>query len=115
MTAWSAEDLAVLTAEAALSLTAGTEGSAWVEVGFVVVDDLVFVRAFRGPGSRWFQAAHASRRGRIRVGSLDRAVAFAPDTEHSASVDGAYQARYSAASLVTNAQAHAATLRITPL
>ncbi|MFF4591768.1 DUF2255 family protein [Amycolatopsis sp. NPDC001319] len=110
---WTAPELAALSASASLELSAGP-GDAWVEVGFVLIDGTLFVRAFRGPGSRWFQSAANHRRGRVRVGSLSRAVAFAADGERSAEIDEAYRAKYGAASLVTNAEARAATLRISP-
>ncbi|MEV0068519.1 MULTISPECIES: DUF2255 family protein [unclassified Amycolatopsis] len=111
---WTASELAALSASESLELSAGSDGDAWVEVGFVLVDGTLFVRAFRGPGSRWFQAASNHRRGRLRVASLSRAVAFAADGEGAAEIDEAYRAKYGAASLVTNAHARAATLRITP-
>ncbi|MET7995400.1 DUF2255 family protein [Amycolatopsis sp. NPDC005232] len=111
---WTASELAALSASESLELSAGSDGDAWVEVGFVLVDGALFVRAFRGPGSRWFQAASNHHRGRLRVASLSRAVAFAADGEGAAEIDEAYRAKYGAASLVTTAPARAATLRITP-
>jgi hypothetical protein len=40
----------------------------------VVVRDELYVRAYRGPQSRWFQAAQEASRGRIRVGTIARDV-----------------------------------------
>ncbi|WIX84083.1 DUF2255 family protein [Amycolatopsis carbonis] len=105
--------MAALSASESLELSAGP-GDAWVEVGFVLVDGMLFVRAFRGRRSQWFQAAADHRRGRIRGGTLSRAVAFAADGGHSAEIDEAYQVKYGAAALIVNAEARAATLRISP-
>ncbi|MEU4672393.1 DUF2255 family protein [Amycolatopsis sp. NPDC023774] len=65
-----------------------------MEVGFVLFDGTLFVRAVRGPVSRWFQAASNHRGGRIRVDSLSRAVVFAADGEDPAGIDEAYRAKF---------------------
>jgi hypothetical protein len=81
----------------------------------VLVHDELYVRAYRGPQSRWFQAARESGQGRIRVGAIARDVLLVPAVGPVAAIDAAYQAKYGSSALVTSSQALAATLRIIPV
>ncbi|WP_433359481.1 DUF2255 family protein [Actinoplanes sp. CA-142083] len=98
----------------ALHLVAGDEGEP-VELGMVFVDGALYVRAFRGPRSQWFQAAVALGRGHVRIGPLERDVFLSHHTGDSAAIDAAYHAKYGGDStLIDNPRARSATLRIDP-
>jgi hypothetical protein len=44
----------------------------------VVVDDDLYVRAYNGKSSRWYQAALRQKAGRISAAGMTREVAFEP-------------------------------------
>ncbi|WP_439376762.1 DUF2255 family protein [Amycolatopsis lexingtonensis] len=115
MTGWRPEDLALLTGAESLVLTAGSEGG--VELGMVLVRGELYVRAYRGAGSRWYRAAREHGHGRIRLGNVTRDVVLeTPVGEPAAEIDAAYRRKYgqAAGSLVASPAAHAATVRIVP-
>ncbi|MFE5406969.1 DUF2255 family protein [Streptomyces sp. NPDC056580] len=122
---WTARELAALDAAFSIILAARTDdgpppGS--VEIGLVVTPDGVFVRAYRGPASGWFQATQTCGQGTIRYDGRTVPVHFqraAPQDEpaiHDA-VDHAYVRKYGAAASggIATDQARATTVRITPL
>jgi hypothetical protein len=96
----------------------------------VVVDGALYVRAYHGTKSRWYQAALRQRAGRITAGGITREVSFAPvdaaasgavhDAAHERiqrQIDDAYHAKYSSSSYLApmiGAKARAATVKITP-
>lgn len=92
-----------------------------VEIGVVVVGRSVFVRAYRGSSSRWYQAARSRGTGWLRHGGTTWDVAFSavPAAEHpdvADGVDDAYRRKYGAlAGAATGSGMRAATLRIDPL
>lgn len=57
MTGWSPSELRELNRAESLRLTAGPQPGPETELGMVTVDGQLYVRAYRGPSSRWFQAA----------------------------------------------------------
>ena len=115
MTGWTSDELTVLAGAGSLRLTAGHEPGLEVELGMVLVSDELYVRAYRGPQSRWFQAAQESGRGRIRVGAMVRGVLLVPAAGPAGAVDAAYSDKYgSSSTLVVSPQARAVTLRIDP-
>jgi hypothetical protein len=117
MTAWTAEDRSLFSETYSLVLTAGEAERTGVEVGMVVVDDALYVRAYRGVRSRWYRAAREHGRGTVRVGAVSRDVLLtAGDVEPPAGLDAAFRAKYGAVAdaLVANPQARAATVRIDP-
>ena len=114
MTGWTSDELTVLAGAGSLRLTAGHEPGPEVELGMVLVSDELYVRAYRGPQSRWFQAAQESGRGRIRVGAMVRGVLLVPAAGPAGAVDAAYSDKYGSSTLVVSPQARAATLRIDP-
>ncbi|GAA2043945.1 hypothetical protein GCM10009839_54200 [Catenulispora yoronensis] len=106
--------------------TLGAEARESVEIGMVLVDAQLFVRAYRGTGSRWYQAARKFGRGQIRVGETTRDVVLHtsgsglgeepdPDAATGQAVDAAFVAKYGAAAagLVASAPAREATILIT--
>jgi hypothetical protein len=62
----------------------------------VVVGDQLFVRAYNGRASRWYQSAVAQQAGRIRVAGLEREVSFQPvdDAGLNDQIDAAYREKY---------------------
>jgi len=86
----------------------------------VVVDDAVYVRAYNGQHSRWYQAAKRQRAGRITVAGMTRDVAFEfIDDVGSAlneRIDDAYRVKYQSSPYLApmvGARARAATVKIT--
>ena len=81
-TAWSNDELRKVAAADDLhvspfrddGVTYGTPTWIWS----VVVDDAVYVRAYNGKNSRWYQAAMRQKAGRIAVADMTKEVAFEP-------------------------------------
>jgi hypothetical protein len=117
VTTWTPEELSALSTSGSLSLSAADGGHLAVEVGMVLVGGELYVRAYRGAQSGWYQASRVHGRGRIRVGDVARDVllqALDENGPHDA-IDAAYQARYpSVGGLVTSSVARSATIRIIP-
>ena len=115
MTGWIPDELTVLADASSLRLTAGDGPGADVELGMVLVHGELYVRANRGPESRWFQAAQETGRGRIRAEAVARDVLLVPASGPADAIDAAYRAKYgNNSTLVASPQALAATLRIDP-
>jgi hypothetical protein len=115
VTGWTPDELTVLARTGSLRLTAGDEPGPEVELGMVTVGGALYVRAYSGPRSRWFQAAQETSRGRIRTGTIARDVLLVPTPGPAGAIDAAYHAKYKNSSdLVAGPQARAATLRIDP-
>ena len=61
----------------------------------VVVDGELYVRAYNGTSSRWYQAAIRQKAGRITAAGLTKEVAFEPVTGGvNERIDDAYRAKY---------------------
>src|SRR5919204_1735049 len=61
----------------------------------VVVDDDLYVRAYNGTSSRWYQAALRQKAGRITAAGMTKEVAFEPvEGAINDRIDDAYRARY---------------------
>jgi hypothetical protein len=84
----------------------------------VAVDGALYVRAYNGKGSRWYQAALRQKAGRITAAGTTREVAFEPvEGPINDRVDDAYRAKYQGSPYLApmiSARARAATVRITP-
>lgn len=84
----------------------------------VVVDDALYVRAYNGQSSRWYQAALQQKAGRITAAGLTQDVAFEPvDGPVNDRIDDAYRAKYKTSpylSPMIASRARAATVRVTP-
>ncbi|MFJ2954593.1 DUF2255 family protein [Streptomyces sp. NPDC087270] len=89
-----------------------------MEIGVVVVDGAVFVRASRGPSSRWFRATQERHRGAVRVDGTVRQVAFdvpaRTDARLTRAIDDAYTRKYGDVGAMSD-RMRAATVRIAPL
>jgi hypothetical protein len=63
----------------------------------VAVDDNLYVRAYNGPNSSWYQAAMRQKAGRIAGAGLIKEVTFeAVDGSINDRIDDAYRAKYHA-------------------
>jgi hypothetical protein len=84
----------------------------------VVVDDRLYVRAYNGRASRWYQSAMAQRAGRITAAGGQWEVSFEEAPEDLNDVlDAAYRRKYAAdpyLSHMIGSSARAATVQISP-
>jgi hypothetical protein len=85
----------------------------------VVVDDGLYVRAYSGKDSRWYQAALRQKAGRITAAGTTKAVGFEPVPQGSINdrIDEAYKAKYEGSpylSPMVSEQARSATVRVMP-
>jgi len=84
----------------------------------VAVGDALYVRAYNGQNSRWYQAAVRQTTGRIIAAGLTKEVSFAPvDGPVNNRVDDAYRAKYHGSrylSPMIGARARSATIRVMP-
>lgn len=95
-------------------ITYGTPTWIWS----VVVDDSLYVRAYFGQNSRWYQAAIREKAGRITVAGMTKEVVFEPiGGEMDDLIDNAYLAKYNGSpylSSMISTRARSATVKITP-
>lgn len=122
MTTWSKDDLRKIAGADDLhisplrddGLTYGTPTWIWS----VVVDDALYVRAYNGQNSRWYQAAIGQKAGRITVAGMAKEVAFATaDGSINDRVDEAYRTKYRRSPYLTpmiGASARSATVKVMP-
>jgi len=85
----------------------------------VVVGPDLFVRAYYGLRSRWYQAALSQKAGRVTVAGMTRDVAFDPVATAALSdaIDDAYRRKYAGSQYLGHmiaAGSRAATMKITP-
>jgi len=84
----------------------------------VEVDGDLYVRAYNGPDSTWFQAAMREGAGRIYAADRAREVAFEPADERIVGrVDNAYREKYDGSPYLRpmlSESARSATVRILP-
>jgi hypothetical protein len=95
-------------------VTCGTPTWIWS----VVVDGDLYVRAYNGHASRWYQAAMRQRGGRISVAGMTRDVSFEPAVDQlNERIDAAYRAKYRTSTYLnsmTGTRSRAATVKILP-
>ena len=84
----------------------------------VVLDDALYVRAYNGQNSRWYQAALRRRAGRITAAGMTIDVAFEQvDGPVNDRIDDAYRAKYKGSPYLTpmiGTRARSATVRVVP-
>lgn len=84
----------------------------------VAVGEQLFVRAYNGQNSRWYQAAIRQKAGRITAAGRTREVAFEPvNGARNNRIDDAYREKHKGSrylSSMIGARARAATLRVVP-
>ena len=85
----------------------------------VVVDGDLYVRAYNGTSSRWYQAALRQKAGRITVAGMTKDVGFEPvEGPINDRIDDAYRAKYKSSPYLRamiGKGARAATVRVMPL
>jgi hypothetical protein len=84
----------------------------------VVVEDGLYVRAYNGQNSRWYQAALRQKAGRIRAAGMTREVGFEPvNGEINDRIDDAYRAKYQPSPYLKpmlGERARSATVKVVP-
>jgi len=84
----------------------------------VVVDEAVYVRAYNGQKSSWYQAAIRQKAGRITAAGATKEVSFEPvDGAINDRIDDAYSAKYKGSPYLKpmiGTRAHAATVKVMP-
>lgn len=85
----------------------------------VVVDGDLYVRAYNGINSRWYQSAMKQNAGRIHAAGMIIDVAFEPvEAAMDDKIDAAYQKKYNNSPYLfpmISKRARAATVRIIPI
>lgn len=84
----------------------------------VVVNDNLYVRAYSGTHSKWYQSALSQKAGRIIAANQTYEVDFTPINDENLNnlIDQAYTSKYSSSpylSAMINNRAKAATIKIT--
>ena len=84
----------------------------------VTVDDALYVRAYNGQNSRWYQAAMRQKAGRITAAGMTKEVTFeAVEGPINDLIDDAYRVKYRSSpylSSIIGTRARAATVKVTP-
>ena len=84
----------------------------------VVVDDALYVRAYNGQKSRWYQAALQQKSGRITAAGMTKEVTFETvDGPINDRIDEAYRGKYKGSPYLTpmiGARARSATVKVVP-
>lgn len=84
----------------------------------VAVDDALYVRAYSGQSSRWYQAAVRQKAGRIMAAGMTKDVTFEPvDGPINDLVDDAYRAKYRGSPYLgpmIGTRARSATVKVMP-
>jgi hypothetical protein len=84
----------------------------------VVVNDALYVRAYNGQNSRWYQAAMGQKAGRISAAGMTKEVAFEPiDGSMNERIDEAYRMKYRDSEYLRpmiGPRARSATVKIVP-
>ena len=84
----------------------------------VVVDDALYVRAYNGQKSRWYQAAMRQKGGRITAAGMTKEVTFVPvEGPINDRIDAAYREKYHGSPYLKSmisARARSATVKVMP-
>jgi hypothetical protein len=84
----------------------------------VVVEGALYVRAYNGQKSRWYQAALRQKVGRITAAGITKEVSFEPvDGAINELIDGAYKVKYKTSEYLSpmiGTRARSATLKVIP-
>ncbi len=122
MSTWPEDDLAAIATADDLHIAVlrpdGVTYGTLTWIWSVVLDSELYVRAYNGLRSRWYEAAIARCTGRITAAGLTRDVTFEPvGGPINDRIDGAYRAKYATSPYVApmiSPRARAATIRIIP-
>ena len=84
----------------------------------VAVDDALYVRAYNGQNSRWYQAAVRQKAGRIVAADMSKEVTFEPvEGPINDRIDDAYRAKYRGSTYLDSmirGHARSATVKVMP-
>jgi hypothetical protein len=84
----------------------------------VALDDALYVRAYNGLRSRWYQAAIRQKAGRIIAAGITKEVAFEPvEGPVNDRIDDVYRAKYKGSPYLDpmiGKRAHSATVKVMP-
>ena len=122
MVAWSKDELRKIAESDDLHISPFREnGSTYgtpTWIWSVVVDDSLYVRAYNGQSSRWYQAAMRQRAGRITAAALMKEVSFEPVIGPiNDRIDDAYRAKYKGSPYLKpmiGTSARSATVKVMP-
>lgn len=122
MTAWAKDELQKIAEADDLHIAPfredGTTYGTPTWIWSVAVDGDLYVRAYNGENSRWYQAAMRQKAGRVHGGGLTKEVAFEPvEADINTRIDEAYRVKYRGSPYLNpmiGARARAATVRVTP-
>jgi hypothetical protein len=122
VTTWSKDELRKIAEADDLHISAFREDGVtygtptWI--WSVAVDDALYVRAYNGQNSRWYQAAMQQKAGRIIAAGMTKEVTIElVDGPINDLVDGAYRAKYRGnpyLSSMIGAHARSATVKVMP-
>ena len=122
MTGWAQEELQKIAEADDLHIApfreAGTSYGTPTWIWSVAVDGDLYVRAYNGQRSRWYQAALRQRTGRIIAAGLTKEVTFEPvEGAINDGIDNAYRVKYRSSPYLVpmvGSSARSATVKITP-
>lgn len=84
----------------------------------VVVEGVLYVRAYNGKSSRWYKAAMRQKAGRITAAGMTKEVSFEPiDGAINDRIDDAYRTKYKTSpylAAMIGARARSATVKVIP-
>lgn len=122
MSTWTEDELARIAGSDDLHVAPfrkdGTTYGTPTWIWSVVVDGDLYVRAYNGTSSRWYQAALAQKAGRITAAGMTKDVTFEPvDGPVNDAIDEAYRTRYHDSPYLApmiGPRARAATVKVAP-
>jgi len=122
MTAWAQEELRKIAEADDLHIAPfredGTTYGTPTWIWSVAVNGDLYVRAYNGQRSRWYQAALRQRAGRIIAAGLTKEVTFEPvEGAINDGIDDAYRVKYRSSPYLNpmvGTRARSATVKITP-
>ena len=122
MTAWSKDELRKIAEADNLHVSPfredGTTYGTPTWIWSVVVGDALYVRAYNGQNSRWYQAAVRHKAGRIIAAGITKEVTFEPvEGTINDFIDDAYRVKYHGSSYLSSMigkRARPTTIKIMP-
>jgi len=118
MTSWSEDELRKIIEADDLHIAPFRDDGVTYGIWSVAVDGAVYVRAYNGQKSRWYQAAVRQRAGRIIAAGTTKEVTFEPVTGAiNDRIDDAYRAKYCGSTYLNpmvSARARSATVKVMP-
>ncbi len=122
MTAWIKDELHKIVAADHLHIAPfGQDGKTYgtpTWIWSVAVKDALYVRAYNGTNSRWYQAAVRQKAGRILAAGITKEIVFAPVAGPlNDEIDDAYRVKYKDSPYLDpmiDTRARAATIKIMP-